>query len=154
MVKFTRSRNYALMAGIVFAATLLSYTAIAPASSQALLHENGITPGPSPEEQPYIVESENAFPWPPIGLPSTGNPQMQITELQTKPESFNKINLAEAQWLQNAIGKQNQRVSMSQESVAEYFSYYKKVNNHNGYFEVTFPDGSVRYYNIIYTEVP
>lgn len=79
---------------------------------------------------------------------------MQIIELQSKPDSFNKINLTDAKWLQNVIGKQNQRVNMNQESVAEYFAYYQNVKNHNSYFEVTFPDGTARYYEIIYTEAP
>lgn len=79
---------------------------------------------------------------------------MQLMQLQAKPDSFNKINLEEANWLRNIMDKQGERVSVTQESVEEYFTYYENAKNHNSYFEVTFSDGSVKYYEVIYTEVP
>jgi hypothetical protein len=138
---------------IVIALVLLSFAALVPSFSQTDT-QNEMTPGPNPEKEPYIAGSEDAFAWPPGDLPSTGNPQMQLVQLQAKPDSFNKINLEDANWLRSIIDKPGEWVSVTQESVLEYFAYYENARNHNSYIEVTFPDGSARYYEVVYTESP
>lgn len=147
-----KTKNGMLVA-IVIALVLLSFAALVPSFSQTDT-QNEITPGPNPEEEPYIVESKDAFSWPPGHLPSSGNPQMQLVQLQTKPDSFNKIDLEDANWLRSIIDKPGEWVSVTQESLQEYFAYYENVKNHNSYFEVTFTDGSTRYYEVIFTESP
>jgi hypothetical protein len=137
----------------VFVVALL-FTAIIPSFGQSPTEENDLQRTPVSEEGMMISESEDAFPWPPINQPTTGNPVMRIVELQTQPEIFNRINLDEARWLQNVIDRPGERVSMTDEMVQEYFQYYQEVNNHNRYFEVTFPDNAVKYYAVSFTEVP
>lgn len=111
-----------------------------------------VQPGPSPDEMPII--SENWQFHPRDGIPSTGKPQLKITELYAKPDKYNRINFHAAQWLQNIIDKPGKYVDLPEQSKAEYFGYYNSVRNTMAYFEVTFPNGTAKYYHIEFHEDP
>ena len=139
--------------GVAVITAAFLFTAVMPSFGQSTVDEN-VQTQPASEEPAIIVESEDAFPWPPINQPSTGKPVMRAVELQTNPDSFNKVNLEDAEWLQNAVDRTGERVDMTDEMVQDYFRYYEEVNNHGRYFEVTFSDGTVKYYAVSFTEVP
>lgn len=110
-----------------------------------------VQPGPSPDVVPIILEDWKFHPYD-INGPSTGQAQLMASEIYVKPDQYNTINYNEATWLQNAIDKQRQYIDLSDQSKADYFDYRNTVKNDMAYFEVTFPDGTTKYYHIDFHE--
>lgn len=111
-----------------------------------------VQPGPSPKDIPRIVDTWEYVPMDKI--PSTGKPQLLITEMQATPDKYNKISYQAARWIQEPLSKIGKSVDLPEQSKADYFSYLNSVRNNMAYFEVTFPDGSTKYFHIDYHEVP
>ncbi len=111
--------------------------------------------GPSPEEMPYWVDDFSGFPYPPSReLPFTGTPHLRATELHAVPDIFYQVNYAEERWLQDAVDNEMERVRMNEDLLSEFYAYYERVGNKIIYFEVTYPDGVVKYYAVRYSEIP
>jgi vacuolar-type H+-ATPase catalytic subunit A/Vma1 len=108
--------------------------------------------GPSPTEQPRILEE---WKFTPLGnQPLTGKPQLIVTEMFAKPDQYNKIDLKSAPWLQNMMNKQGRYVDLPDQSKAQFFGHFNQMRNNMAYYEVTFEDGSTKYYHIDYHEEP
>ena len=43
---------------------------------------------------------------------------------------------------------------MNEDLLSEFYAYYERVGNKIIYFEVTYPDGVVKYYAVRYSEIP
>lgn len=125
--------------------------------------------GPSPEEVPVFDEdywSEDKEYWFPRNVPATGASHIVVGELVNKPlvevypegggkpALINQVKYSEAPWIHEAIDNNNQLVAMDDNSLAEFYAFYDKQDTFTPYFEVTFPDGSVKYYDVRLTEVP
>lgn len=134
----------------VVAATSLPATAVDEKTIQETI--GIVQPGPSPDEVPRIVEKWTFTS--PDNVPSTGKPQLKVTELLAKPDQYNKVRLASATWLQNIIDKPGKYVDLPDQAKAEYFGYLNSIRNNMAYYEVTFPDGTAKYYHIDFHEEP
>jgi len=147
-----------IVAGIaalsIFSIMFLSSTTNVSAVDQKTIADTlGIVqPGPSPIEVPII--SENWVFHPRDNVPSTGKAQLMISEIFVKPDQYNKINYGQAKFLQNNMDKLGKYVDLPDQSKADYFAYRNLVKNNMAYFEMTFPNGTTKYYHMDFHEDP
>jgi hypothetical protein len=137
----------------VFSLMLFLPTTVTAVDPNTIEQTIGIVqPGPSPKDVPRIVDTWEYVPM--DKLPSTGKPQLMISEIQGKPDKYNKINYQAAKWIQDPLSKPGKYVDLPEQSKAEFFGYLNSVRNNMAYYEVTYPDGSVKYFHVDYHEVP
>jgi hypothetical protein len=99
-------------------------------------------------------------------VPATGIPHLLTHELVNKPMAvlyleeggvpalINQVKYSEAPWLHASIENSNNPTKLDDSSRAEFFAFHDKQDVFTPYFEVTFSDGSVKYYEVMFIEVP
>jgi hypothetical protein len=145
-----------IFAGVGISAVIILLFAVVPslATSTPPEFEDVETVTPPVDEMPYFEDDYPDNDWFPTDRPATGTPHIIALELQGKPDSFITVQSSEASWIQIAAEKNGEPLALTQEDSEDFFSAYEKVEEFTPYFEVSYPDGSVKYYQLIYTEVP
>jgi hypothetical protein len=129
-------------------------------------------PIPSTIANPLIVEYEAPHGRDLENFTSTGNPYIYTIELAGVPDNLHKVRYEEASWIQKAMDMKGQLVDtrstinpgfevkvgqLAKLDEAEhnaFFGFLAKAQHQGPYYEVTFPDGSVKYYDVMFVELP
>ncbi|MGI0037927.1 MAG: hypothetical protein ACRD99_06185 [Nitrososphaera sp.] len=121
------------------------------------------TPVPSPEEMPVFEDdwSDDKEYWFPRNVPETGSPHLLAQELVRQPEVgegqlalIYQLEYDEALWIHASLNNTGIATKLDDKSLTEFFAFYDKQDDFTPYFDVTFPDGSVKFYEIMFIEVP
>jgi hypothetical protein len=129
------------------------------------------TPSPSPEEDPFFDDegyfsNDKEYWFAGRNVPATGSPHLLTQELVNKPLAevysegggkpalINQVRYSEASWIHASIENANNPTKLDDNSREEFFAFYDKQDVFTPYFEVTFSDGSVKYYEVMFIEVP
>jgi hypothetical protein len=105
--------------------------------------------------------------------PRLGIPYLLITPMaKTDPEMHNKVNYDDAPWLYRAIDdkgnfaeidkslyiaqyvRNGTAIKIDNAEMEGFFDFYRKAKINTPFFEVRFPDGAVRYYDVRFLEEP
>jgi len=160
------------MLAVSASVVLLLVVAVVPMLSASTHEEEfeAIQEGPSPEEVPVFDEgywsNDKEYWFAGRNVPVTGSPNLLTHELVNKPLAIvypegggmpaliNQVKYNEASWIHASIKNANNPAKLDDNSRDEFFAFYDKQDAFTPYFEVTFPDGSMKYYEVMFIEVP